>query len=199
MPFDPRVVATVDAARPGFEAIGCRTEEAFPDLSDARDIFLTLRARGFAQAYGELLDAHRERIKATVIWNIEQGRMLREEDLTRVAREREASRTRVEAFFSRFAFLALPVSQVPPFDVDLEYPTEVEGVAMPTYLDWMASCWVITVTGHPAISVPCGFTEDGLPVGVQIVGRRGADLDVLRLAHAFERALGAGLRRPPGA
>lgn len=198
MPVDPRVVAAVDAARPAFEAIGCRTEEAFPDLSDARDIFLTLRARGFAQAYGDLLDAHRDRIKATVIWNIEQGRKVHDEDLARVAGEREALRARVEAFFSRFAFLAMPVSQVPPFDVDLEYPTEVQGVTMPTYLDWMASCWVITVTGHPAISVPCGFTQDGLPVGVQVVGRRGADLDVLRLAHAFERATRVGLRRPPG-
>ena len=77
---------------------------------------------------------------------------------------------------------------MPPFDVELEYPTEVAGVPMPTYLDWMESCWCITVTGGPAISVPCGFTADGLPVGLQIVGRRGDDLGVLRLAHAFERA-----------
>ena len=70
----------------------------------------------------------------------------------------------------------MPVSQVPPFDVDIEYPTEVAGVPMPTYLDWMESCWCITVTGRPAISVPCGLTSDGLPVGLQIVGRRGDDL-----------------------
>ena len=82
----------------------------------------------------------------------------------------------------------MPVSQVPPFDADMEYPTEVAGHAMTTYLDWMESCWCITVTGGPAISVPCGFTDDGLPVGLQIVGRRGDDLGVLRLAHAFERA-----------
>jgi amidase len=91
----------------------------------------------------------------------------------------------------------MPVTQVLPFDIEVEYPTQVEGVAMDTYLDWMQSCWCITVTGSPAISVPCGFTEQGLPIGVQIVGRRGDDLGVLRLAHAFERATLVGERRPP--
>ena len=90
----------------------------------------------------------------------------------------------------------MPVTQVPPFDVGTEYPREVAGVAMSTYLDWMESCWCITVTGLPAISVPCGFTADGLPVGVQIVGRRHDDLGVLRLAHAFEAATQVGRRRP---
>ena len=89
----------------------------------------------------------------------------------------------------------MPVSQVPPFPVEEEYPTEVAGAPMTTYLDWMASCWTITVTGLPAISVPCGFTDDGLPVGLQLVGRRGEDLALLRLAHAFHRACDASDRR----
>ena len=74
--------------------------------------------------------------------------------------------------------LVQPVSQVPPFPVELEYPTEVAGESMTTYLDWMASCWSITVLGGPAISVPCGFTDDGLPVGLQIVGEPGDDAGV---------------------
>ena len=81
-----------------------------------------------------------------------------------------------------------PVAQVAPFDAELEYPTEVAGVPMTTYLDWMASCWTITVLGGPAISVPCGFTDAGLPVGLQIVGRPGDDRRVLQLALAFEGA-----------
>ena len=197
MPFDARVPAIVDEARPAFESLGCRTEEAFPDLQGAREVFLTMRAHMFAADLGELLAEHRDRMKATVVWNVEQGLRLTGTDIARAERLRSELFERVEAFFERYSFLVMPVSQVPPFDVELEYPTEVAGAQMATYLDWMESCWCITVTGHPAISVPCGFTDDGLPVGVQIVGRRADDLGVLRLAHAFERATRSGERRPP--
>ena len=192
MPFDPVVPAIVDASRPAFEALGCRTEEAFPDLTDAREIFFTFRAHGYAADLGELLAEHRNEIKATVVWNIEEGLKLTQADLARAARLRTDLGARVAAFYQRFDYLVMPVSQVPPFDVELEYPTEIGGLPMPTYLDWMESCWCITVMGGPAISMPCGFTADGLPVGLQIVGRRGDDIGVLRLAFAFERArLGA--------
>ena len=196
MPVDPRVSAIVDGARTAFEAVGCRTHDAFPDLAGARDVFLTMRAHMFAADLGELLAEHRDRIKETVVWNIEEGLGLTSGDLARAERLRTELHERVAAFFERFAFLVTLVSQVPPFDAHIEYPTEVAGHAMTTYLDWMESCWCITVTGGPAISVPCGFTDDGLPVGLQIVGRRGDDLGVLRLAHAFERATRVGERRP---
>jgi amidase len=197
MPVDPGVTAIVDAARSAFEGLGCRTEEAFPDLSGAREVFFTLRARGFARDLGALLDEHRDEMKATVVWNIEEGRKLSGADVVDALHLRATLTERVEAFFERHAFLVMPVAQVVPFDVEVEYPTEVAGVPTTTHLDWMESCWCITVTGHPAISVPCGFTDDGLPVGVQIVGRRGDDLGVLRIAHAYERATGVGRRRPP--
>jgi amidase len=103
---------------------------------------------------------------------------------------------RLARWFERFDFLMMPVAQVVPFDVDLEFPVEVEGEPMATYLDWMEACWCITVTGSPSISVPCGFTDGGLPIGLQIIGRRGDDLGVLRLAHAFEQATQVGRRRP---
>jgi amidase len=89
------------------------------------------------------------------------------------------------------------VNQVVPFSIDTEYPTEIAGVRMETYIDWMKSCYFITMTGHPAISVPCGFTPEGLPVGVQIVGRYRAEFSVLQLAKAFESATSVGKRRPP--
>jgi amidase len=89
------------------------------------------------------------------------------------------------------------VNQVPPFDIDLHYPTEINGVAMDTYIAWMKSAFWITVTRLPAISVPCGFTPEGLPVGVQIVGRPRTDFAVLQLAHAFEQATEVWKRRPP--
>ena len=91
----------------------------------------------------------------------------------------------------------LPTTQVPPFDVGTPYIKEIDGQALPTYIDWMRSCSDITVTGLPAISVPAGFTPEGLPVGLQIVGRHQSELSVLQLAHAFESATGFGKRRPP--
>ena len=94
------------------------------------------------------------------------------------------------AFFGRYDVLAMPVTQVVPFPVELEFPTEIEGAAMTTYLDWMESCWTITVTGCPTISVPAGFTDEGLPVGIQLVAAPGADLALLRAAHTFEGATG---------
>jgi amidase len=199
MPIDPRIVQTVDATRPVFESLGCRTEEAFPDLADAREVFLTLRAHMYAADLGDLLETHRHEMKDTVVWNIEQGLALGSADLARAERLRTELVGRVAGFFDRVDFLVMPVTQVLPFDIEVEYPTQVEGVAMDTYLDWMQSCWCITVTGSPAISVPCGFTEQGLPIGVQIVGRQGDDLGVLRLAHAFEQATRIGERRPPAA
>jgi amidase len=197
IPVDPDVAAVVDSVRPAFEAVGCETVDAYPDLRGARDAFFTLRARSYAADLGELLAEHRDRIKATVAWNIEQGLALDEQDIADAVDRMHALRADVARFFAEQAdYLVQPVSQVPPFPVELEYPTEVAGEPMVTYLDWMASCWSITVLGGPAISVPCGFTPDGLPVGLQIVGRRGDDASVLGLARAFEDATRVGQVRP---
>jgi amidase len=100
-------------------------------------------------------------------------------------------------FMADYEFLLLPVCQVPPFDIEQRYIMEIDGTPLATYIDWMKSCYHITVTGHPAISVPCGFTSDGLPIGLQIVGRFHDDFGVLQLAHAFEQANPIGRRRPP--
>lgn len=197
LPVDPRVTAVIEAERGTFERLGCAVENAEPDMNGVAEVFRVWRAWYFEACYGTLLDEHRELLKDTVIWNIEEGRRLGGPRLGDAARAWSALLDRARRFFERHDFLVLPVSQVPPFDVDQPYVTEIDGVAMETYLDWMSSCAHISVLGLPAISVPCGFTNDGLPVGVQIVGRQHDDLSVLRLAHAFERSNGAGLRRPP--
>ncbi len=197
LPVDPRVTAVIDAERGTFERLGCVVEDAEPDMGGAADVFRVWRAWHFELCYGSLLDEHRELLKDTVIWNIEEGRRLSGPRLGESMRAWTALLDRVRRFFERYEFLVLPVSQVPPFDVDQPYVTEIDGVEMETYVDWMSSCAHISVLGLPAISVPCGFTEDGLPVGIQIVGRQHDDLGVLRLAHAFEQLNGAGLRRPP--
>ena len=171
-------------------------EDAEPDMAGADEVFQVWRAWYFELYYGALLDEHRDAMKDTVVWNIEEGRRLTGPRLGAASRAWSALLDRVSRFMARYDYLVLPVSQVPPFDVDQPYVTEINGVRMETYLDWMRSCAWISVLGLPAISVPCGFTEDGLPVGVQIVGRQHDDLGVLRLAYAFEQLNGAGERRP---
>ncbi|MDW8468125.1 MAG: amidase [Burkholderiales bacterium] len=198
LPIDRRVSDALARAPRVLEDLGCVVEEACPDFSGATEAFETLRALGFVQRYGSLLAAHRAELKDTVVWNIEQGLAL---DAARIARA-EALRTelyhRMRRFLEKYEFFACPVTQLPPFPVELEYPTEIAGVPMTNYLDWMKSCYYVTITAHPAISVPAAFTADApqLPVGLQIVGRARDDFGVLQLAHAFERAAGAARRRP---
>ena len=197
LPVDPRVTAVIDRQRHVFEALGCTVEDAEPDWTDADEVFKVLRAWRFALGRGDLLATHRDQLKDTVNWNIEAGINLTGEQIGHAEQKRTEIYHRVRTFMERYEFLILPVSQVPPFDIKQRYVAEINGVPMDTYIDWMRSCYYITVTGHPAISVPCGFTPDGLPVGVQIVGRHHDDFGVLQLAHAFEQATGFANQRPP--
>ncbi|MBI3244916.1 MAG: amidase [Deltaproteobacteria bacterium] len=196
LPVDPRVTTAIDAQRQTFLSLGCAIEEATPDFADADEVFRVWRAWYFDLALGDLLPTHRHLMKDTVIWNIEEGAKLTGPQIGRAEKKRTELYHRVRRFLERYEFLILPVSQVPPFDVKQRYITEINGVPMATYLDWMRSCYFISVTGLPAISVPCGFTPEGLPVGVQIVGRHHDDWGVLQLAHAFEQATGFWRQRP---
>ncbi|MFC3521703.1 amidase [Streptomonospora nanhaiensis] len=177
--------------------LGCVVAEDSPDLRDADEVFRTLRAWAFEVSLGGLLDSARDRLKPSLVWNIEQGRALSGADVGRAEVLHTRIYHRMRRFFERYDVLVLPVSQVVPFDAGLEYPPDIDGVVQETYLDWMRSCSHITVTACPAVSVPGGFTPEGLPVGVQIVGPHLAERRVLEVAHAFERATGFGKRRPP--
>jgi amidase len=197
LPVDPRVAEVLQGQRDVFEQLGCRVEEAEPDLADADEVFRLWRAWRMELRVGDLLDRRRELLKEAVIWNAEQGRAISGPQLARAEARHTALYHRMREFMRRHEFLVLPVNSVPPFPVTQEYPPEIAGVPSATYIDWMKTCYFITVTGHPAISVPCGFTGEGLPVGIQIVGRHRDDFGVLQLAHAFEQATGVGRRRPP--
>ncbi len=197
LPVDPRVRDVLEAGRPVFEGLGCAVEEAAPDFSGADDAFRDLRAFSFATQHVDLMKAHRDMYKDTVIWNAEEGFKLSAVDVGKAMAKQSAVYNQAAAFMEDYEFLIGPVNQVPPFDVNTPYPTEINGVEMETYLAWMKSAYYVTVTGLPAISVPCGFTPEGLPVGIQIVGRRHDDFGVLQLAHAFEQATGVWKRRPP--
>jgi amidase len=198
LPMDPRVNAVLEPQLKVFRALGCKIEEATPDFSGAKESFETLRSVGFLNRYGAVADKHRDKVKDTVIWNVEEGRRRSAEDVARAEVQRTELFQRMRAFLEKYDFFLCPVNQLPPYDVTVEWPREVAGVKMENYLDWMKSCYYITITSHPAISVPAGFTPEGLPVGLQIVGRYRDDFGVLQLAHAFERETEVWKRRPPG-
>lgn len=197
LPVDPRVAAVLESQRPVLASLGCIIADAEPDFSGADEVFKVWRAWQFEAVLGTLLDTHRHEMKETLIWNIEAGRQLTGPQIGRAECKRTELYHRLQQFMETYEFLIAPVSQVPPFDVKERYVTAINGVPMDTYIDWMKSCYYITVTGLPAISVPCGFTPEGLPIGMQIVGRHQDDFGVLQLAHAFEQATGWWKQRPP--
>ena len=196
IPFEPEIVRVVNGNRQAFVDIGCVVEEAEPDFSGVDEAFPILRHLSYHSSYARAARDNPTMFKDTIKWEIAEAERNTGADVAR-ASARQA-RMYVEAFhfFERFDYFVLPVTQVEPFDVTTEYPTSVAGVAMPTYIDWMRSCWYVTFMACPAISVPAGFSASGLPVGLQIVGRHRADWSVLQLAHAFEQATGHGARRP---
>jgi amidase len=196
LPVDTRITTTIEAQRIIFEKMGCLVEDRDPDFSGADEIFKVLRAWYFNAMLGDLLKSQRDKIKDTVIWNIEEGARLSGARIAEVELQRTKLYHRIREFMENYDFLILPVNQVPPFDIDQPYVTEINGERMETYIDWMRSCYYITTIGLPAISVPCGFTTEGLPVGVQIVGRHRDDLGVLQLAYAFERETAFWKQKP---
>jgi amidase len=198
LPVERAVTEVLESQRTTFADLGCDLEEASPDLAGANEAFETLRGVYFANALGELLDRHRALLKDTIVWNVEFGRALTGAQVAAALGKRSQIFERMRRFMERYEFLIAPVSQVTPFPVEQPYVTRIEEVEMKTYLDPMRSCSAITVTGHPAIAVPCGFTPEGLPVGIQIVGRYRDELGILQLARAFEASTQMGRRRPPG-
>jgi amidase len=196
LPVEPAVLAALAPARQVLAALGFRVTDAMPDLSGADEVFRTFRAFGFATFRADLLTEHPDLIGPNVTWNIQRGLELTTADLSRATVLRAELAERVSAFLADFDVLACPVSQVAPFDVTLDWVHEINGQPLHTYLDWMASCYLISATGLPALSVPAGFTDGGLPVGLQLVGRRRGDWDLLAVAHAFESATGCAARVP---
>ena len=190
LPFDPAVTDVISSRRSTFEALGCVPEDASPEFPDADSIFRVIRASGFYRQYGKAVLQNPTLVKETVRGEVERGGAVTNAELLAAKRKRARLRLGLAQFMERYQFLVLPTVQVPPFSIEQQYVTEVAGVRMESYIDWMRSCYYISITGHPAASVPAGFTPDGLPVGLQIVGRAGADWEVLQLAHAFEMARG---------
>ncbi len=197
LPVAGSVRSVFRTARAQFETLGCMVEEAAPELRDAPEIFQTLRAHAFAGSFGSIYESsQRKKLKDTVQWNIAKGLAQSGMDVARAEIGHTTIYRRVLGFFESWDFLVLPTTQVLPFPKDQDWVREIEGVQFDNYLQWMEICSVITVTGCPSISVPCGFSPEGLPVGLQIVGAPFSDLAVLQMAHAFEAATGFAANAP---
>ncbi len=194
VPVDRRVRERVDAQRAVFESLGCIVEEAEPDFADFDAVFKAVRALAFLTGVLPRIAGHRDQVKETILWEIDRGERLTAEEIAWAETKRTELYHRMRRFMERYEFFVLPTVQVLPFSVDQPYPTDIDGVPMETYIDWMKSCYYISIVGNPAISVPCGFTPEGLPVGLQIVGRHRDDWGLLQIAHAFERAGGVRLK-----
>jgi amidase len=186
---DDEVAEIVGRAAGVLAGAGASVDAAYPDLGEADDTFRTLRAWLFWSGFGALLAEHPDEIKRSLVDNIRAGEHLTGADVARAYAGRTALSERMRLFFEDHDLLVLPTAQVPPFPADQEYPTEINGKAMPDYLDWMRACYLITATGCPAISVPFGRTADGLPVGVQLVAPFGQDRFLLEVAAGLEEAL----------
>jgi amidase len=196
LPLEPAVRTVLESQRKTFEDLGCIVEEAAPDLRDADEIFLVLRAFRSAANYGRLLDEQRTLLKKDAIEEIEYGRSLSSAQVADAMVKQSALFDRMRAFEERYEFTLCAVNQLPPFAANIDWPKQVAGVPMEHYVAWQKTCYWITSTFRPALSVPAGFTPEGLPVGIQIVGRYRDDFGVLQIGYAFEQATKVGVRRP---
>jgi amidase len=196
IPFDARVLTAVNAQRKSFEGLGCIVEEAEPDWTGALDAYDTLRAWGYASSQAANIRQHRDLVKDTIQWEAERGSKLSAADIAHAHTLRSKAWDNMRVFQEKYEYFITPTTQLPPFDVTQPYPAEVAGVKMSTYIEWMKTCMMISALETPSISMPCGFTDEGLPIGLQIVGRHRDEWSVLQLAHAFEQATPATRRRP---
>lgn len=196
LPVDCEVAAICAGAAQTLAGAGIEVADACPDLTGALDVFQVLRAALFAADKGELLETQRDALKPEIVWNIEKGLALDADTIARAERARGAIYQRCVRFFARHELLLCPCVIVPPFDVDIRWIDEIEGQRFDNYVDWLGLTFVLTLTACPSASVPVGFTEAGLPVGLQILGPPRGEAAVLRAAAAIEEAIPPGTRTP---
>ncbi len=197
IPVDDEVAAVAEVATRVFRSLGAKVEAACCDFSEVNDIVLGTRGLSMVAMHADKLARWEPKMQKGLVWNIKQGLSLTPEAIARAEKQRTVLWQRVRAFMEPRDLLILPTVAVPPFPVDQPYPTEINGKPLDNYTQWFFLTYGITVTGLPAISVPCGFTRSGLPVGLQIVGRRRQEAVVLCAAAAFEGAAPWADRIPP--
>ncbi len=196
-PVDHEIQRVAESATLVLRRLGARVDEAHPDFSGLLDIVLASRGFSMVARHEDKLPKWREVMQDNLVKNIEYGLTLRASDIARAERARTELWERVRKFQERYDFIVTPTTAVGPFPVETPYPREINGVPMANYIEWVLLTYAFTVVGLPAISVPCGFTREGLPVGLQIAGRWRDEASVLRAAAAFEQAAPWADHRPP--
>jgi amidase len=196
-PVDPEIRRVTATAPRVFERLGARVGADHPDFSGVLDVVLVSRGARQAAAHAEKLAKWRNVMQESLVKNIEYGLTLTADDIGRCERLRTALWHRVREFYARWDLIVAPTTAIPPFPVELPFPTDVAGKPMTSYIEWLLPTYCFTVVGVPAITVPCGFTRDGLPVGLQIAGPWRGEARVLRAAAAFEAAQPWAHFRPP--
>ena len=197
IPVDGDVARVAEQATRVFRALGARVRRTSPSFAELPEIVLGTRGLSMVALHAEKLPKWREQMQKGLVWNIEQGLALTPGGIARAEKLRTALWHRIRRFMEGYELLVLPTVAVKPFPVEQPYPTEILGKALDNYTQWFSLTYAISVLGLPAISVPAGFTRDGLPVGIQIVGRRRQETAVLRAAAAFEAAAPWADRIPP--
>jgi amidase len=196
-PVDDEVASMCRAGADVFRRLGARVDEAHPDFAGLEEIVQTSRGASMVARHADKLPKWREQMQENLVKNIEQGLRLTPVEIGRAERLRTELWQRVHAFQERYDLILTPTAPVPPFPLELRSgPEEINGTPMRSYIQWALTTYAFTVIGVPAISVPCGFTRGGLPVGLQIVGRWRDEAGVLRAAAAFEAAQPWAERRP---
>ncbi|MGH6933661.1 MAG: amidase [Dongiaceae bacterium] len=188
-PVDAEVREICAAAARRFGETGVAVEEACPDFSGAVEAFRTLRAAGFVASMMEHYEHRRDRLKPDVIWNIEHGLKLDSGDIARAETARGAIYHRLAGFFRTYDLLLCPAACVPPFDVKIRWLKELNGIPFDNYVEWIRITYALTLTSCPIVALPCGFTRDGRPVGLQLVGRPRDEAGLLAAAAAFEETM----------
>ena len=198
LPVDPRITGVCERQRATFEALGCNVIDADPEIREALDVFKVLRAWSYTLEFGDRVRDPRQRavLKDQLVWNTEEGFKLSAEDVARAEGMRTVLYQRMREFMQRYEYLVLPTNPTPALPIDQSALSEIDGVPMPDYVEGAALKSSISVLGNPAISVPAGFTESGLPVGIQLVGRPYGEAELLSYAAQLEEILALGRMTP---
>lgn len=195
-PVDRRVAAVCRAAVERLAGAGVDVEETSPDFAGAPRTFQVLRAIGFVASFGALYERQKDKLKPDIIWNIERGLALAPAEIGAAERDRGALFHRLVQFFNDYDLLLCPTTAVPPFDVQTRWVREIEGVVLDNYMAWLYITAVLTLTACPVLSLPCGFTDQGLPVGLQLVAPPRGEAALLSAAAAIEEILGVARAVP---
>jgi amidase len=188
MTIDEGVRDVFDSAVSAFRSAGARVEAASPDLSDVPEIVRLTRGLLMVARHADKLPEHRAVLQEGLVENTEQGLALTSREVAQGELLRTRQWQRVREFLTTRDVLITPTSATPPFPIEQPHPVEINGRPVGRMLQRSYLTYAFSVLGLPAISIPCGFTRQGLPVGLQIVGRRRGEAAVLRAAAAFEAA-----------